>query len=79
MDGQRFDQMARILAGGVSRRAVLRGAAAVWHLAGGALVVAGVWLAAREPAPAMAVATNRTTFADRGDGGRCARHRRGRG
>jgi hypothetical protein len=28
MDGQRFDRMARILAGGVSRRAVLRGAAA---------------------------------------------------
>jgi hypothetical protein len=28
MDGQRFDQMARMLAGGLSRRAVLRGAAA---------------------------------------------------
>jgi hypothetical protein len=42
---------------------VLREAPPAWHLVGGALVAAGVGLAAREPAPAVAAATNRTQSA----------------
>jgi drug/metabolite transporter (DMT)-like permease len=35
---------------------VLRETPLMWHLAGGALVVAGVWMAVSEPRPAVAAA-----------------------
>lgn len=50
-----FDTLIPVI-GLVAALVVLREAPMAWHVVGGALVIAGVWLAIREPRPAMAIA-----------------------
>jgi drug/metabolite transporter (DMT)-like permease len=64
-----FDALIPVV-GVASAVLVLREAPLAWHLAGGALVVAGVWLAVCEPKPAVATATGGHGCGSAGSGGR---------